>query len=81
MKKIYDLRINSHGHAEPMLDGFFESACRLCLGAASKYNENEYILVDCPRAIYRVSKSDLEYPLKAKAINRFLERAKALSEI
>lgn len=66
MKKIYDLRINSHGKAQPMSDGFFASTAALVNG----YNEADYITREFSDCTYRISKRDLDRP----CIQDFLAR-------
>ena len=67
MNKIWDLRINSHGKAEPMYDGFFAKA------DGSSYNEDDYIIIDN----YRISKHSYnEMPKHREAIDKFLKRNK-----
>lgn len=74
MKKIYDLRINNRGSVDPMKDGFF-----------AKWDEHyhalladrpcEYVMIECPRAIYRIAKSDLE----TRAVQKFLAQANRMT--
>lgn len=67
-QKIYDLRIDSHGTATPMNDGFFKH----CDELISSYDESKYIMINN----YRISKSDLEIPERKAKIDKFLKRTK-----
>lgn len=65
MDKIYDLRINSHGNAEPMNDGFFAHF------DGKDYNENDYMMI----GNYRISKHSYnDMPRHREAIDKFLRR-------
>lgn len=66
MNKMYDLRVNSHGNAEPMRAGFFADI------DGSKYDENNYII----KGIYRISKKDIDgsRPHYKEAIEKFLDK-------
>lgn len=65
--KLYDLRINSHGNAEPMKDGFFAEI------DGKSYNEEDYIIIDG----YRIEKhSYYDMPRHREAIDKFLKRNK-----
>lgn len=66
MKKVYDLRINSHGKAQPMADGFFKGAAQLVNG----YNEDDYVIKEAETCLYRINKRDLDRP----CIRDFLKR-------
>lgn len=66
MKKVYDLRINSHGKAQPMADGFFKGVAQLVNG----YNEDDYVIEETENCLYRISKHDLDKP----CIREFLKR-------
>lgn len=66
MKKIYDLRINSHGKAQPMADGFFKGVAQLVNG----YNEDDYVIEETETCLYRINKHDLDKP----CIREFLKR-------
>lgn len=63
---MYDLRIDSHGKADPMHDGFFAHI------DGSSYNEDNYII----KGIYRINKKDIDgsMPRRKEAIERFLKR-------
>ena len=67
MNKIWDLRINSHGKADPMTDGYFAKI------DGSNYNEDNYIIIDN----YRIEKhSYYDMPRHREAIDKFLKRNK-----
>jgi hypothetical protein len=67
MNKIWDLRVNSHGKAEPMTDGFFAK-----IDGAS-FNEENYLFI----GNYRISKHDYNnLPHHREAIDKFLKRSK-----
>lgn len=62
---MYDLRINSHGNAEAMQDGFHAHF------DGKDFSEDNYIIIDN----YRISKhSYYEMPRHREAIDKFLNR-------
>ena len=62
--KIWDLRINSHGSAEPMYDGFFAKI------DGKDYNEDNYMI----KGNYRISKHSYNnMPRQREAIDKFLK--------
>lgn len=68
MKKKYDLRINSKGQYEPMSYGFFEKVDSISF---CKTNPEDYIIVELPKAIYRIHKRDYE-----KYTEKWLQKVK-----
>ncbi|MBQ6968061.1 MAG: hypothetical protein IJP84_09200 [Lachnospiraceae bacterium] len=65
--KLWDLRINSHGNAEPMTDGFFAHI------DGSSFNEDNYIII----GNYRIEKHSYnDMPRHREAIDKFLKRNK-----
>ena len=76
-KKTYDLCPNSRGCAEPWSYGFHEKTHHLVYGSHTPFPAEDYTTVECPRAIYRIHKRDLN----DWQIQDFLRRAKLLSPL
>lgn len=66
-KKIYDLRINSHGKADPMNYGFFEKTHALSMNASQPLNLVE--IVGANGVTYRVDPRDAE----SEPVKRFFK--------
>jgi len=65
MGKIWDLRINSHGHAEPMTEGYFAKI------DGKDFTEDNYIII----GNYRIEKHSYnDMPRHREAIDKFLRR-------
>ena len=70
MKKTYDLAPNFRGFAAVWPYGWFEKMQKHSLAPAP-----EYVIVECPRAFYRIAKKELN----DSQIQTFLRRASKLS--
>lgn len=72
MKKIYDLRIDTHGKVDPMATGLFEKAHEMVRGSDVPFPHDKYVTVELPLCIYRLRKDDLN----DKRFVEFLEKTR-----
>lgn len=64
----YDVRINTHGKADPMHHGFFEETAKMVDG-----NIGECVEYVAPNGVeYRFSKADLDRPGTRPACEKFI---------
>ena len=69
---IYDLRKNTRGTVDAMKQGFFERSWTLANVSNRPFPVDDYFLIELPRCIYRLRKSDQNDP----AFINFIEAAK-----
>ena len=69
-KKMYDLRVNTHGIVSP-LSGWFEKSHEMVY-IGKPFPHEEYVTVELPLCIYRMHKSDANRDI----FKKFIERAR-----
>lgn len=71
-KTIYDLRKDTRGRVDAMKHGLFEHSWELANVSDRPFPVDDYILIELPRCVYRLRKSDQNDP----AFMNFIEAAK-----